>query len=188
VTTTNEPEPESPVGDEPQSTQNAEKGVEDVREAAKGLRDLFATLVPPDEIEIEDVYGGRYVERAVLPARRQIVVMRKIEALLALDGDVGAITLGGSGAEGIVNALVSLASNEKVLDGLSAAFEAAHPSVVASARERARSTGVSEADSTHPADLFAIEELVGGLLPFFVRLVAKMIDLFGTVIGTSSEE
>ena len=187
MSTTDSPVPESAVESavEPQSEQGIEQGVDDVREAAKGLRDLFATLVPPDTVEIDDVFGGHYSVRAVLPARRQIVVMRKIEALLEVDASVSSLT--GSGVEGIASALVSLASNETVLDGICAAFEAAHPSVVASARARALEAEVDPSEGTHPADLFAIEELVGGLLPFFVRLVAKMIDLFGTVIGASDE-
>jgi hypothetical protein len=185
MTTTEQEAPESVSESavEPQSGTQVEQGVEDVREAAKGLHDLFATLVPPEEIEICDVFGGEYRVRAVLPARRQIVVMRQIEALLAVDANVGA--LAGSGVEGIAGALVALASNEVVLDGISSAFAAAHPAVVASARARAIEAGLDRSDAEHPADLFAIEELVGGLVPFFVRLVAKMIDLFGAMIGAS---
>lgn len=179
MTTPEIPAPEP--GETPQGTQSAEE----VREAAKSLRDLFSTLVPPDEIEIRDVFGGSYTVRAVLPARRQIVVMRKIESLLSVNAEVGA--LAGSGIEGIAGALITLASNEAVLDGISAAFESAHPSVVGSARSLGRESGLSEEEISHPADLFSIEELVGGLVPFFVRLIAKMVDLFGTVIGASDE-
>lgn len=178
-------EPESPV--EAENAPTVEGGVEDVREAAEGLRRLFSTLVPPDEVEIEDAFGGRYTVRAVLPARRQIVVMRKIEGLLSVDAEIGALATAGAGVEGIASAIVSLASNEVVLDGVAGAFEAAHPSVVEQARARARDAGVSEEESTHPADLFSIEELVGGLLPFFLRLAAKIVGILGTAIGATSE-
>jgi hypothetical protein len=188
MTTTEQSAPESAPESavQAQSEQGVEQGVQDVREAAKGLHDLFATLIPPEEIEIADVFGGEYRVRAVLSARRQIVVMRKIEGLLSVDADIGALT--GSGIDGIAGALVALASNEVVLDGISEAFEAAHPTVVASARARAIEAGLAPSEAEHPADLFAIEELVGGLLPFFVRLVAKMIGLFGTVIGAVEAE
>lgn len=178
-------EPENPV--EVDNAPTIEGGVEDVREAAEGLRRLFATLVPPDEVEIEDAFGGRYTVRAVLPARRQIVVMRKIEGLLSIDAEIGALATSGAGIEGIASAIVSLASNEAVLDGVAAAFEAAHPTVVATARERAREAGLSEEEVAHPGDLFSIEELVGGLLPFFLRLAAKIVGILGTAIGATSE-
>ena len=183
--TESETEPES-TGDA-ESVQSPEKAADDVREAARGLRELFSTLVPPDEIEIQDAFGGRYCVRAVLPARRQIVVMRQIESLLSAESGVKALTATGSGIEGIAAALISLATNEVVLDGICRAFGAAHPDVVKQAQARAMAVEVPKKDATHPADLFAIEELVGGLLPFFLRLAAKIVDLFGTAIGAANE-
>ena len=145
-------------------------------EAAEELRQLFSTLVPPETIELRDAFGGVHKVRSALPARAQIRVMQQLDALLAARIDTSALALvaQGGGVEGVATALISLAQQPAVLDGLAAAFTAAHPSVVAQAIEAGRAVGVEVADA---ADAFPAEELVAGLVPFGVRSASRLIEL-----------
>jgi hypothetical protein len=154
----------------------------DAREALDSLRDLFATLVPPERLTLTDAYGNAYTARAVLPARAQIKVMQQLHALW--ERDVPAIT--GQDAAGVAGLLVALAADAEVLDGLADAFEAAHPSVCAQARKAAEAEGARPADVAHAADLFPVEELVAGLIPFFVRFASRAASLMGEMTARAS--
>ena len=147
--------------------------------AAQQIRALFATLVPTERLELQDALGNRYEARAVLPARAQIIVMQHLQRLWEMEDlpDLGAFTQGG--VAGIVGVLMQLAADEQVLNGLSEAFAAAHPAVLQQARDAYTSTGGDK--GAHPADLFPVEELIAGLIPFFVRFAARAGDLMNQV-------
>lgn len=145
-----------------------------------GLLALFDTLAPPDlDVKIRDVAGTEHTLPAALPARRQIEVLRAIEkmkdavvndaALVELaDAFNGQIT-GKALMVAIGRGVVALCANDGILNGIEAAFTKAHPEVVKRALQNA---GLDPA--THcAADVFAIEDLVAGLLPFFVRLMKR---------------
>lgn len=154
----------------------------DAREALDTLRELFATLVPPDRLTLTDAYGNAYTARAVLPARAQIKVMQQLHALWERDVPIAAA----NDAAGVAGLLVNLAADPEVLDGLADAFQAAHPSVCAQARKAAEAEGAQPADVAHPADLFPVEELVAGLIPFFVRFASRAANLMGQMTARAS--
>jgi hypothetical protein len=151
--------------------------LDDARDAMEHLRQLFATLVPPDTLELQDALGNTYTARAALPARAQIKVMQQLQALS--DREVSMPTAG-TDAAGMIGMLVQLAADPVVLDGVADAFAAAHPAVLVQARDAAKAQGL---DYTHPADLFPVEDLVAGLVPFFVRFARRAADLMGQVTG-----
>jgi len=142
----------------------------DIQGAMEQLRSLFATLVPPDRVELQDALGNRYDATAVLPARAQIKVMQQLHALWERDLPVNL----SADAASVAGLIVALAADEAILNGLSDAFVAAHPKVVKGATEASAAAGDGY---KHPADLFPIEELVAGLVPFFVRFAARAGDL-----------
>jgi hypothetical protein len=151
-------------------TDTDEAEAHDLQAAMAGLRDLFSTLVPPDRMQLQDALGNRYDASAVLPARAQIKVMQQLHALWERELPVSF----GADASAVAGLVVALAADEVVLDGLADAFLAAHPKVVSAAVQASDREGDGY---THPADLFPIEELVAGLVPFFVRFAARAGDL-----------
>ncbi len=149
-------------------------------EAMGKVRAMLLRLVPPDSVMIEDVYGNQYNVRPTLPARRQIKVMRHIEKLLNLGADTPELQdFKVDGVKEIGAVIIKLASNEAVLETLCDAFADAHPKVVEGAIAAAKDAGDKE---KHVADLFAVEEIVGGLVPFCIRLATKLLDLIQAVV------
>jgi hypothetical protein len=145
-------------------------------EALSQLKDLFATLVPPETLELQDAFGNTHLTRSTLPARAQIKVMQQLEKLwkLELDGAIGGDL---TGVAGVSNLLMSLASNEDVLDSLSKAFACAHPAAMKTAKMSALDLNMLESECSHAADLFPVEEIIAGLLPFFMRLANRAMEL-----------
>ena len=144
--------------------------------AADAIRDLFATLDPPAEIEVTNVYGRVTRARNAVAARNQMRAMRELEKLasLATSPDMQELAQGaGAGVGGVVGFLVRAAMREDVLDMLCTAFAEAHPAIVDQARADAKEHGVSGADKLTVADLFPVEEVVSGLVPFLLRLIRK---------------
>ena len=156
----------------------------DPRAAMDAIRDLFATLDPPAEMEITNVYGTTLKVRNSVSARCQIRAMRELEKLVSLTSSPEMQDLAssaGSGIGGVVGFLVRAAMNEAVLDALCGAFAEAHPSVVEVARKDAAANGEANAAKLHVADLFPVEEVVGGLLPFLLRLIRKGVTVLSSL-------
>ena len=153
--------------------------VPDLAEAMAPLRALFSTLVPPDRITLTDALGNVHSVRAVLPARAQIMIMQRLQRLWEVD--VPGLTGMAGGAAGIVGALVTLAADETILAGLCEAFNAAHPRVVQAAHAAAVAEDVQIPTPHDAADLFPVEELVAGLVPFFIRFAARAANLMDQV-------
>lgn len=157
-----------------------ERGVDD-------LIALFDTLVPPDsEIVVEDIAGNRYTLPGAISARRQIRVLREMEKLkdAAIGGEEadklaamfdGKLT-GGALMREAFGGIVRLASQDAILSAIESAFGAAHPKIVKQAIE-----AVADDDARGAADVFAIEEMLGGLLPFFVRLLKRGARAMGSL-------
>jgi hypothetical protein len=159
------------------------------KQAMAMLQSLFATLVPPKTIELTDALGNTYTARAVLPARAQIKIMQQLQRLWS--ADVSALTtMSDGGVAGVAEALVNLAADPDILDGLCDAFKAAHPAIVRAARAKATVESKQDhsddlLDLDDPANLFPVEELVAGLVPFFIRFAARAGDLIRQVAPTT---
>lgn len=156
-------------------------------EAVEQLRSMFATLVPPQRVRVVDGFGGEHTLRGVLVAKAQVLVMQQLEALTdtrvpdvlsrdALAGGIGSI----------VSLLLKLAADPLVLQGLSNAFAVAHPGAVRVALENARRDGVALSDSAGPSDLFPVEEIVAGLVPFGIRLAKRALDTLEAVTASAA--
>ena len=148
---------------------------------------LLRRLDPPETVELQDVYGNTFTVRPVLSARKQIAVLRHAEKLMKLGaGDTS--TMAVSGIEDIGAVLIRLSDNEEVLNVLCAAFEAAHPHIVVNSRDSATDAGDAPEGGgvAHVADLFAIEEIVGGLVPFCIRLATKLLSIAQAVVPTAA--
>ena len=60
------------------------KPVEQTEEEQQGdLLELLTQLVPPDTIEILDIFGNSYKKPSVLSARKQIKVVREFEKAIS---------------------------------------------------------------------------------------------------------
>ena len=133
----------------------------------RGLTELLETLVPPKNIIIEDIYGNEYKVSSAVSARNQIKIIREFEKIQNMEEDV-VVRL--DDVQSIVTSLISVASNEFIFEILCTCFEFAHGRVVKKAEREAREEGD---DYSHVGDLFAIEEIVAGIVPLFIRLARK---------------
>lgn len=163
-----------------------------------GLTRILDTLVPQKTVLVLDSLGNEYKLPGSLPARRQIEVLRRLEALKnaamedpAVQALIGSFRKGkateevdgGEAMSSVIDTIVKLANDPEVLDSLSNAFAFAHPGVVAKAKVAlAEVEGEAGED---PADLFPLEELVAGLVPFFVRLLKRGAEALGAFTQAS---
>jgi hypothetical protein len=167
-----------------------------IKAAADDLRELFETLQPPDRIRLKDGFGGAYIVPAMIVGSAQLRINRRLGELGTLV-DVDAVRKGGPQA--IADTILQLAASEEILDALSDAFEEAHPAVMQAAKRRAetfiaqQSEMVDEGDGEYELvtvimaevperakDLFPAEELIAGILPFYLRFVVR---LFGVLLA-----
>lgn len=153
-------------------------------------RDQFSQIIdvlltPREDVVLTDVRGETYPLPGALSARCQFAVLREIGLLAQMPVGDGALSdrLGGllsswgstsdedgldpaeTGADLLATAgglLLELVNEDGVLDGLERAFLAAHPDLL----------------PLPPADLLPVEEIVGGLVPFFVRPIRRWIGTF----------
>tara|TARA_B100000282_G_C31417106_1_gene347315 strand:+ start:114 stop:578 length:465 start_codon:yes stop_codon:yes gene_type:complete len=129
-----------------------------------GLTSLLETLVPPKNISIEDVFGTVYEVSSVVSARNQILIMREFDKIKEIKET---IKVNLSSLPDIMDSFIVVSTNEIIFNVLCNCFEIAHKKIVAETRKKA-----SE-DENHVGDLFAIEEIVGGIIPLFIRLARK---------------
>lgn len=152
---------------------------QDLKANTDGLARLLDTLVVPETVEIRDSAGRQYTLPTSLPARRQIKVMRTANEMRKVavgDAEVAALgalfaradTSSSTGLMGSLGAIVmALADNEAFLTLVGRAFTEAHPDVAAQAL---LAGGGGHIDVL---DVFAVEELVAGLLPFSLRILRR---------------
>lgn len=146
------------------------------------LRPLFDRLVPPDTVTVTDAAGGTHRLPGAIPAGRQIKVIRLMQEALATPAvqRAGLVVPTGAAGDDLVRALASLVvavADEEVVEKLGAAFGIAFPDAVAAAGKAA---GTPDAGAV---DLFAVEELVAGLLPLSLRLLRRAMGLALAVQG-----
>lgn len=170
------PETVAEASPEPAPFADVKEAADTARDALDTIRSLFDQLVPPENVVVVDVFGGEHRLRP-FSARAQIVVMRKLEALLKTD--VGADSVASGNIRTIVAGIVNAVSNEAAIAAIAEAFTAAHPAAVKGAMKTAAS---HEAPANDAADLFGIEEMVAGLAPFFLGLLRRLVGLLGETL------
>ncbi len=168
----------------------------DVDDAAAKFRDQFSdlwdTLVPPREVTIEDITEGKHELLCVLPAFREIELVAKLKELFsvaAVRANAGQVMDSSSQADralGMVNMVLGMGDNKKVLTIVSDAFTMAHPKAVEDAIANVKDDdkfrffldGVKKPNAAH---VFEFAELAAGLAPFAARVVAKGKRIMSTV-------
>lgn len=156
-------------------------------DAMRAIRELFDALVPPENVEIFDIFGTVHKLRSRLPARSQIIVMQEIDRLADSETgvDLGAIVSDarGGGMAAVLRAVVRVSTEPGVLAGIVRAFEIAHPKAVADARVAGGDEGTAAVDA---ADLFGVEEMVAGLLPFLFALGKRILALVSQALPSAA--
>jgi hypothetical protein len=157
------------------------------------LKDLLDRLVPPQAVQIVDLFGNEYRIPTAISARRNVEVTRKIQEVIAHPAAERALARadlllgGGDGlAEAVVH-LVGLVASDEVIEALAAALHAAHPGLYIQARHRAIEAQADLPDEGDLADLFAVEEIAAALVPLFVRLAKRSVQALHVVseaVGT----
>lgn len=142
--------------------------VDAARSSLRVLRDVLEDLAPPEGVEVEDAAGRRYRVPGAIPARRQIAALVPLERLLDLPAVAGAWAQDGEDLLGTVARVVRAVATPDVVDLLDDAFGTAYPDVIAAARAAAGAT------DARPSDLFPVEELAIGLVPFCVRAARRL--------------
>ncbi len=164
--------------------------------AANPLTVFMDRLVPPRNMVITDLGGNEYRVSASVSARRHVEIVREIQAVLAepalqrMLGQVGAsmdmntLDLASLGVH-----VLGLTGTPEVVDHLAGAFTAAYPEVVLLAQRAAHSALHALAPGAgapfdpkaqgDAADLFAVEEIIAGLVPLFVGLARRSVQALG---------
>jgi len=131
------------------------------------IEDLLQKLVPSNDVVVKDCWGKETRLPSALPARRQIKVFRifkdisEMPAVLSVfDGEMS------TDAGSIIDIIIQMASDEEVANRLGDAFSTAHPDVCG---------------DKDPLDVFPIEELLAGLIPFFIRFLHRGVGAMGAV-------
>jgi len=138
--------------------------------ATADFQALMEMLVPPMSITVVDIFGETYEVPSAIPARAQIKVIRRLESIKSLPVASQINLEGGLNGPAIAKLILTLAQDPRVMAALAESFELAHPAPFAATKKRAETEGTPFEDA---ADLFPIEEIVGALVPLFVRLAQK---------------
>lgn len=160
----------------------------DFNKALGDIRGFFDTLVPPTSNKITDIFGEEYNLRTVIPGKTQILLARQIESVELPDG---LIPKNGMTMDGIANGLVRAASSQKNFDMICGIVKTCHPQLEAQVRAR-HAEPKDESDTLGTCndigEMFAIEDMVGSVLPFFIRLLAKASALMKTATSEQAAD
>ena len=141
-----------------------------LEEAGQTIQGILETLVPPENIEITNIFGDKFTVSGVCSARKQIKILRQIDKIRELGSD---LEIEGS-VSGFINGIVSLASNEDILGILSEVFGDTYPKELELSKKTAKKNKVDfEEGKFASADLFPLEEMAAAIVPLFIRLARR---------------
>ena len=141
-----------------------------------GIEKFLSKLIPPDSIEIKTFEGKSFTLPGAIPARRQVVVFRMLKELLDQEevfSALSGVSANNIQATGMVDVLIGLCTNEKLMEKLGEIFSCAYPDVTEEVGD--------------PLDAFALEDLVQSLIPFSERFLKKVGGGLAT-LGRVAEE
>jgi hypothetical protein len=133
------------------------------------LLDFLETLVPPENINFENVFGDKFKYPSMVSARKQIKILRIFDSLQEVDLDGLVFT----DVQSVVDSIVKVATNETVLKGINDCFVIAYPKAIDRSIVKAKKNKYDYEEEFAAADLFSIEELASAIIPLFLRLVKK---------------
>lgn len=157
----------------------------DASKLAEQWTSMLETLVPPENVEVEDVLGNVYRLRSSLPAAVETRIIRRLRGvrLPPLDGVAGKIRDADGDVQevlgSVVDAIADLAGDEEILRVLSDAFTTAHPKAVRLARERAEADEdfadyLPEGRKAEASDMFSLASMIAGIVPFAILAVRQI--------------
>tara|TARA_Y100000593_G_C4218364_1_gene290484 strand:- start:357 stop:887 length:531 start_codon:yes stop_codon:yes gene_type:complete len=145
----------------------------DPTELLESLKSFLSTLVPPTEVEIEDIFGNKYELTCSVSARNQIKILREFDKIK----DIGSgIDLGKADGQvrGLVETIVNIATDEHSLLIICRCFSLGHSSALEKAKNHASNNKhLYEEGDLACADLFSLEEMVTAIVPLFIRLAKR---------------
>ena len=138
------------------------------------IEELLNKLVPANDVVIKDCWGTEIRLPSALPARRQIRVFRIFKKIAEHESISKALEGAGDGLEAssIIDIILAVAGDEEVSGLIGEAFAQAHPDAL---------------DGKDPLDVLPVEEIVAGLLPFFVRFLQRGVAAIGSMTPTTPE-
>jgi len=167
--------------EEPQGEQiiDPDAAADAAKKAMASIRGLFAELSPPEESTIVDALGNEYRIGSTCSARAQIKMMHEFENVLGSKVSIAefqaAWSSEGGGAAAAGKMLVTTMKDPAVLESIARSFEISRPFVYADAA-KAWSTKTGKDFDGDASDLFPLEEIANGLVPFFVRFAVRMTE------------
>ncbi len=152
-----------------------------LEEAGQTIQGILETLVPPENIEITNIFGDKFTVSGVCSARKQIKILRQIDKIRELGSD---LEIEGS-VSGFINGIVLLASNEDILGILSEVFGDTYPKELELSKKTAKKNKVDFEDGKFAsADLFPLEEMAAAIVPLFIRLARRTGQAITAISGS----
>jgi len=152
-----------------------------LEEAGQTIQGILETLVPPENIEITNIFGDKFTVSGVCSARKQIKILRQIDKIRELGSD---LEIEGS-VSGFINGIVLLASNEDILGILSQVFGDTYPKELELSKKAAKKNKVDfEEGKFASADLFPLEEMAAAIVPLFIRLARRTGQAITAISGS----
>lgn len=160
---------------------------------------FFDALVPPDDLEIEDVTGAKHRVRSRLPAAVEHRIARYMHTVgmpagvYSLGSKLGALSAkrGIGNASDVLDGVVGLFADEAVVAAADELFAMAHPGVLRRAAEnvladegaRQYLPDGATAASVRASSVFSAADIVSALVPFVARAVSKVASTAKSVIN-----
>ena len=130
--------PESAQIDEQEVRKEEEDDNLTIADAGYTLQNVLKTLIPDDEIEVQDVLGGKHTVRTVVSARVQIKVLRQFEKLKSLDFTDMPFA---NDASSMFDLIMAVSDNDDVLRVLSTCFSVSQPVLIEKVKKKATEEG-----------------------------------------------
>ena len=144
---------------------------EQEKSQVESIRDVLNALVPPDNVEVTDVFGDKHKVSSSISARRQVKIMRLLEEIK--DINVNNIVVGDMTPQSMFNILIKLMANEQIFCTLCRCVEIAYPSVLSKMLESAEASSYDYDKDLPVADLMPIEEVVALLVPLSLKIARR---------------
>ena len=146
------------------------------------IKNFLATLVPPTNIVIEDIFGNSYELACSVSARNQIKILREFDKIKDIGSDFKFSADGSVGS--LVDNIISIATDDQALLIICRCFSLGHGACLEQVKEVANANSTPyDAGDMACADLFALEELVTAIVPLFIRLAKRASQAVNRVLN-----
>lgn len=175
--------------------QSAEPQLETQLDEARGwlakVRSMFEAIRPRPEYEIEDVFGNQYRFRPVIPAGPMMDASLVMDELVAgvpkhLVGKAREMAKDQGQIRAFIWLVATTVKDDETRKRIHLLWEIVNPRVLRAAQRAAQEEYADEPDHvpTHVLDLFEVDAIVEGIVPFFARAATKGADLMTKFVQT----